>query len=113
PFYNFLKFVDQSPGLTAALPGSQGGNSKVNFPVIRYADILLLYAETLNELNGGPTVDAYNAINIVRSRAFNYYTGNGAYSNDIYNLLAGLSQASFRDTVSDERRREFIQESQR
>ena len=113
PFYNFLKFVDQSPGFTAALPGSQGGNSKVNFPVLRYSDVLLLYAEVLNEINGAPTADAIKAINIVRSRAFNSYSSNGNYSKAIYDLPSGLNQADFRDTVFTERRREFIQESQR
>ena len=112
PFYNFFKFVDQSSGITSAL-SSQGANSKVNFPVIRYAEILLLYAEVLNEINGAPTVDAYHAINIIRGRAFNSYTGNGNYSKDIYDLSPGLSQADFRDSVFTERRREFIQESQR
>lgn len=113
PFYNFFKFVDQSPGLTAALPGSQAGNSKVNFPVLRYADVLLLYAEVLNEINGTPTADALRAVNIIRGRAFNAYTGNGNSSKDIYDLPQGLSQADFRDSVFTERRREFIQESQR
>jgi hypothetical protein len=113
PFYNFLKFVDQSPGFTAALPGSQGGNSKVNFPVLRYADVLLLYAEVLNELNGAPTPDAFKAVNIVRGRAFNFYTGNGVYSKDVNDLPVTLNQADFRDSVFTERRREFIQESQR
>lgn len=113
PFYNFLKFVDQSPGFTAALPGSQGGNSKVNFPVLRYADVLLLYAEVLNEINGAPTADAYHAINIIRGRASNSYLGGGNYSKNIFDLPDGLSQADFRDSVFTERRREFIQESQR
>jgi hypothetical protein len=113
PFYNFLKFVDQSSGFTAALPGSQGGNSKVNFPVLRYSDVLLLYAEILNEINGAPTPDAYHAINIVRGRAFSSYSSNGNYSKDAYDLPSGLNQADFRDSVFTERRREFIQESQR
>lgn len=30
------------------------GNSSVNIPVIRYSEVLLIYAEALNELNGGP-----------------------------------------------------------
>ncbi len=113
PFFNFLKFVDQSSGFVAALPGNQGGNSRVNFPVIRYADILLLHAEVLNEINGGPVAEAYKAINQVRARAFNYYTGAGNYSNNLYDLKRGLSQADFRDSVFAERRREFIQESHR
>jgi SusD family. len=40
-----------------------------NFPVIRYADVLLMYAEAENELNG-PTQAAYDAINAVRRRAY-------------------------------------------
>ncbi len=128
PYYNFLKFVDQSTGFTNALAGNQGANSKINFPVIRYSEVLLLYAEALNELNNGPTPDAYTAINIVRGRAYanianrnplsnNYttynYTGNGNYTDHTFDLPAGLSQVQFRDSVFTERRREFIQESLR
>lgn len=113
PFFNFLKFVDQSTGFVTALQGGQGANSKVNFPVIRYSEVLLLYAEVLNELNGGPTADAYTAINIVRGRAYNSYTGNGSYTNHGYDLPSGLNQSDFRDAVFTERRKEFIQESQR
>lgn len=39
-----------------------------NFPILRYADVLLMFAEAENELNG-PTADAYAAINQVRQRA--------------------------------------------
>lgn len=42
-----------------------------NFPVIRYSDVLLMYAEAENALNG-PTADAYNAINQVRRRAYGF-----------------------------------------
>lgn len=125
PFYNFLKFVDQSSGFTSAL-ANQGANAKINFPIIRYADVLLLYAEALNELNG-PSAEAYAAINVVRARAYadlstfvpkanNYssynYTGSGIYNSHTLDL-SGLTQLQFRDSVFTERRREFIQESQR
>ncbi|WP_345952855.1 RagB/SusD family nutrient uptake outer membrane protein [Mucilaginibacter sp. PAMB04168] len=43
--------------------------SQVNFPMLRYSDVLLMYAEAENELNG-PTAEAYNAINQVRRRAY-------------------------------------------
>ena len=52
--------------------GYEGGktlenyNSPVNFRLIRYADILLLYAEALNELD--QTSDAYQYIDMVRQR---------------------------------------------
>jgi len=113
PFFNFLKFVDQSTGFVTALQGNQGANSKINFPVIRYAEVLLLYAEALNELNGSPTPDAYTAINIVRARAYKSYTSGGAYTDHTYDLSPGLSVSGFRDAVFTERRKEFIQESQR
>jgi hypothetical protein len=40
----------------------------VNYPIIRFADVLLMYAEAENELSG-PTAEAYAAINRVRLRA--------------------------------------------
>lgn len=40
-----------------------------NFPVIRYADVLLMFAEADNEING-PTSQAYDALNRVRRRGF-------------------------------------------
>lgn len=41
--------------------------SQVNWRLIRYADILLRYAEVLNEL--GMTADAYQYIDMVRERS--------------------------------------------
>ncbi|MFT3750154.1 MAG: RagB/SusD family nutrient uptake outer membrane protein [Agriterribacter sp.] len=45
-----------------------GANSGNDFPVIRYADILLARAEALNELNG-PNVESISLINQVREKA--------------------------------------------
>jgi len=67
--------------------------------IYRYAEILLNYAEALNEVSG-PTAEAYAAVNAVRARA-----GMPA--------LAGLSQDQFRDRVRNERRVEFAFEDQR
>ena len=94
PYFN--KFVDYSLS-----PLSIQGQSGVNYPVIRYADVLLLYAEVLNETEGAPNGDAYNAINQVRSRA------------NVANLTTGLGQSAFRDSIFQERRKEFIQEGHR
>lgn len=47
-------------------------NLGINWPVIRYADILLMFAEAENELNG-PTAQAIDAYEQVRKRA---YAGN-------------------------------------
>ncbi|ACU03179.1 MULTISPECIES: RagB/SusD family nutrient uptake outer membrane protein [Pedobacter] len=50
------------------LPRFQNGNG-TNFPLLRYADVLLMFAEAENYING-PTVAAYNAMNKVRERAY-------------------------------------------
>ncbi len=94
PYFN--KFVDYSLS-----PLSIQVQSGINYPVLRYADVLLMYAEAQNEINGAPTSDAYNALNQVRQRA------------GIPNLTAGLGQSDFRDSVFLERRKEFIQEGHR
>ena len=94
PYFN--KFVDYS--LTPLTTQAQSG---INYPILRYADVLLMYAEAQNELNGGPTTGAYTAINQVRTRA------------NVTNLTAGLSQSDFRDSLFLERRKEFIQEGHR
>jgi len=43
-------------------------NSDLNWPVIRYANLLLTFAEAANEV-GGPTAEIYAAVNAVRQRA--------------------------------------------
>ncbi len=40
-----------------------------NFPILRYADLLLMFAEAENELNG-PTPQAVQVINLLRKRAY-------------------------------------------
>jgi hypothetical protein len=42
----------------------------INWPIMRYADVLLMLAETENEINGAPTDIAKNALTQVRQRAF-------------------------------------------
>lgn len=42
----------------------------VNWPVLRFADILLMFAESDNELNSGPTALGQSALLEVRKRAF-------------------------------------------
>ena len=52
------------------------GTTTINFPLLRYADVLLMLAEAENELSG-PTVKAFDAINEVRRRAFGKTLTNG------------------------------------
>lgn len=71
-----------------------------NYPLLRYPDVLLIYAEAANEANGGPTADAIEAVNKIRRR-------NGASE------VKTMSQQAFRSFVLEERRRELAQEGDR
>ncbi|HEY0668659.1 MAG TPA: RagB/SusD family nutrient uptake outer membrane protein [Sphingobacteriaceae bacterium] len=41
-----------------------------NFPILRFSDVLLMYAEAETEINNGPTPAAIEAVNKVRRRAW-------------------------------------------
>lgn len=50
--------------------GTSDSKRDINWPILRYSDVLLMYAEALNELNNGPTAEAISAVKEVRMRAF-------------------------------------------
>jgi len=76
--------------------------SGINYRVLRYADILLMYAEVLNEL--GRTPEAYPYIQQVRARAS---------LPDLAVVKPGMTQAQMRDQLAHERALEFAIEGQR
>ena len=80
-----------------------------DFYLYRFADVLLIYAEAENQLNG-PSTAAYAAINQVRRRAFGLPTNTPSVTAD---LPAGLTKAQFDDMVFRERGYEFIGEAKR
>jgi len=49
------------------------GNTPINVPLLRYADVLLMYAEADNAVNTGPTQTAINYVNQVRRRGYGKY----------------------------------------
>ncbi|MBN8824934.1 MULTISPECIES: RagB/SusD family nutrient uptake outer membrane protein [unclassified Spirosoma] len=79
-------------------PVATGNDSRANWKVIRYADVLLMYAEALNE--NGKTAQALPFINQVRTRA-----GVAPYSN--------LSKDELREKIYQERRLELAFEGVR
>ena len=85
------------------------GNTDHDFPYLRFADVLLMYAEALNEQGSGPNAEAYNAINQIRKRA----RFNGTEELPILPDLQGLSYQEFKDALLLERRHEFTGEGQR
>lgn len=96
--WDIVKYVEKSNMLI------NDDKSNVNWYVLRYSDVLLLYAEALNEWKGGPTSDAYAAINKVRARG---YAGKGGYE------ISGLDQDGFREAVRQERAFELAFEGHR
>lgn len=73
----------------------------INFPILRYSDVLLMIAECENETHGQPTTEAYNCINEVRKRA------------GISKLPQNLDTEDFRQAVKDERAMELCFEMTR
>src|SRR5690554_4684136 len=93
--YSFRKFTEYNATTEGTL-----SNSETNFIVIRYADVLLMYAEALNELEG-PVQGVYDAINEVRNRP----------SVEMPDIPAGLTKEQMREAVRLERRIELAGES--
>jgi hypothetical protein len=80
-------------------PGVAGTrNNNLNVPLIRYAEVLLIFAEAQNEV-GGPTQAAYDAFKRIRDRAQLTTPALGTYSKD-----------SFREAVWRERWHELCYE---
>lgn len=82
----------------------------INFPYIRYADVLLMFAEAENELNG-PTSAAKNALKQVRERAFRGAANKGALV-DAY-VDAAATKDAFFELIYNERAWEFAGEGLR
>lgn len=89
-YFHIFKFFDMDANLNTA-------QSSMNYPLLRYADVLLTYAEAQNE-TGQANADAYQCLNDIRERA---------------NLepLSGLSQDEFRKAVWRERYHELAFEN--
>ncbi len=122
------KFLDAWANLTG-----YGVNLNVNhnFIIFRYAEILLNYAEAVNEISDSPDVppagypmSARDAVNLVRARAkypnydvpdFKWPTGmpKSAAGQSISPLPKGLTQTEMRERIIHERWIEFFQEEQR
>jgi starch-binding outer membrane protein, SusD/RagB family len=90
-------------------PTQRPGQQDVNWPIYRYADVLLMYAEALNEQ--GQTPEAIQYVNMIRARARN---GTGAENRVTpADLPTSLTQAQARQAIFDERKWELAFEGKR
>lgn len=71
----------------------------LKWQIIRYADVLLMFAEAENELSG-PTAAAYNAVNMVRRRGYGKPISTADATVD---LPSGLSKSDFFKYIVRER----------
>ncbi|MEJ7739552.1 MAG: RagB/SusD family nutrient uptake outer membrane protein [Chitinophagaceae bacterium] len=78
--YIFKHFNTTSSGFLG-MPGSR--NNNLNVPLIRYAEVLLMYAEAQNEV-GGPDMMSYNAFKRIRDRAQLVTPDMGTYTKDTF-----------------------------
>ncbi len=86
--YNYRKMVDLNEPI----------RRKINdYPLIRYAEVLLMYAEAQNEVSGADAT-VYAALNQIRNRV------------GMPNVTAGLSQEAMRQVIRNERRIELANE---
>ncbi len=93
---HFHKYYDPT---TPAAPGE----SSKNTPIIRYAEVLLIYAEALSQ-HEGASAAAYAALDEVRTRAG---------LEPLADIAPGLNKEDFREAVYEERRKELVYEYQR
>lgn len=71
----------------------------LKWQILRYSDVMLMFAEAENEING-PTAAAYNAINQVRRRGYGKPI---AVADPAVDIAAGLTKAQFFAAVVRER----------
>ena len=119
----FRRYPVRSPAFAL-----QTNDYDVNWPIFRYAEVLLIFAEASNEIADGPTLEAIDVLNMLRSRARN--TNIGGIHRDILprslnlQISAGLvdldlshplvsTYTAFKNYILMERSRELSQEGKR
>ncbi|MDU1892414.1 MAG: RagB/SusD family nutrient uptake outer membrane protein [Dysgonomonas sp.] len=93
--YGWRKFVETGTKYTLRMYAPQ------NYPLIRLADVMLMYAEAQNEALASPDQSVYDAVNDVRDRA------------GMPDLPTGLNKDQMRERIRHERKVELCGEGMR
>ena len=100
---------------TKALGVTSTGSTGINYPYMRYADVLLMYAEAVNEVEGGVTgahgTKAIEAFRQVRKRAFS--AADQSVKVEKYITDNTASKEAFFNAIANERKWEFGGENMR
>ena len=103
------RVVTFAPHVHKFRPTTRPGPEDVNWPIYRYGEVLLMYAEASNELN--QPAEAVRYLNMIRARA-RLGSGNEARSQPA-DYTGPLTQAVVREAIFDERRLELAFEAKR
>jgi hypothetical protein len=93
-------------GIDTTITEPLAWNAGTDWVEIRYAEVLLNWAEAANEI--GQQAQGYTAISAIRNRA-GITPGGG----NMYGLAAGMNQSTMRQAIMDERRIELCFENKR
>jgi hypothetical protein len=105
----YQKYIDPDNRVASAY------NRELNATILRYAEVLLVKAEAINERYHNPNQEAYEALNKVRRRAYKvgeFDDGTATADLDEVNLK-GLDYTQFTKALRRERFFEFVYEQQR
>ncbi|MGV8094584.1 MAG: RagB/SusD family nutrient uptake outer membrane protein [Mangrovibacterium sp.] len=102
--FDWVKYLDKSEYFI------NNYSSCTNWPFMRFADVLLLYAEAVNESEGAPTQAALNAINMVRRRGHGLDVSTADATVDV---PSSYGYSEFQQAVRDERKWELCFEGHR
>jgi hypothetical protein len=94
----------------AVAPTSQAQYFSTKWQILRYSDVLLMFAEAENEINGGPTPAALEAVNMVRRRGFGKPIN---VADPTVDLPAGMGKLPFFNALVKERSLELGGEGMR
>lgn len=83
-----------------------------NWPLIRFADVMLMYAEALNETETIPPAQAIELVNKIRRRAFGFPIDGSNHTRDLPSTKTN-DPDSFREAIMFERRLELAFEGHR
>ncbi|GHU83410.1 membrane protein [Bacteroidia bacterium] len=106
----YAKYIDPDD------PARSSKNRELNATILRYAEVLLVKAEAINERYQSPNPEAYEAINKVRRRAYKvgeYADGTATATLAEAQLPAGLDYRGFQQAVRRERLFELTYEQVR
>ena len=101
-FSRYNKYIDHDS------PETSAADRAMNRQVLRLAEAYLVLAEAINERDGQPNQQAYDAFNKIRRRAFREDLNSS--SAQAHDLTVGLDYQGFKEAIIQERSWEFALE---